>query len=1264
MDLGPAGVQAGWRSAAPSEPPDGGLFGPWRVAGRLGSGAMGTIYRAEHVQSGQSAALKTLPSPRAEHLPRIRREIHALTRIRHPGIVRILDSGLREGLPWYAMELVEGQTLRRFGSGRPASTAPERLGRLRVVRALCGALAYLHGEGLIHRDLKPDNVLLRPDGQPVLVDFGLASDFGGALSREALGSETGSVGTPLYMAPEQIRGELLDARADLYALGCILYELLSGRPPFESLDARQVLQAHLHLAPSPPSRHVPELPSELDALVLGLLAKSPRERIGYADDVAAELERLGAEDGFFPAAPRPRAYLYRPGFVGRDEALRRLQRHLMQRQESGGSGLVLVGGESGVGKTRLVLELARRAEKGRLQVYTGECLPAASESGGRAGAGGPLHPLRRWLQSVADLCREGGIERTERLLGPRGPILAAYEPALNGLPGQERHTPAPELPPDAARLRLFSALLETLAALIEPGTQPAAPLLLILDDLQWADDLTLGFLEHFLRAGIEGASGRAASVVVGTYRTEEVGTGHASPLQRLIDATGMAHVLLGRLDEASVAAMVSHMLGLEAPPQSFSRSLARHSEGNPFFVAEYLRTAVGEGMLVRDRRGRWRVIEPEAPEGREVDACAALPLPGSLRELVGRRLQVLPPEALALAEAAAVLGREAPLPLLETIGGLDEDGLLAGQSELLRRQVLEAGEPERLRFVHDKIREVAYASIPMERRSRLHRAAAEAIEEKHGAEPGEQASVLGHHWERAGEPLRAARHWVEAGRRSASAYAVQEALDALDKAIAVLEPVSTDAAHRSDLLRALDARSRVRDQIGHFAEGAEDARRMAELARAGGDGVHLGRALRQWGLCCYNSGDYQRALEHYQEALSVLERERNPEEVCETRSWIAWVYSSRAEFETALSHFQKALGTPGLAGDSPARLTCLLNLGITLHQQGRLHEGLDILQGVLARHMERKDPLNVARCKLQIGLFQSRLGDEAQALALYEEAREVFERLCAVQLYLVATNNIGVLQIQRGSFEQAALLFEDLSATARRYGEIEQAAVGTVQLCICELWRGHVAAAVKLAASAVETFQKLGNRRWLQEGHLWEGCARATAGDSESSDRCFAQGLEIARSLPMPIETWKTCIAWANALREREGTQEQARRLAEEALQVISGTEYRTHGLVARLVLDLLRIHSESRQDQAAAWKSFGRNLARLKQDVHRMVLRRSAFTREALQTILLASAELALQQGRDKRTLSLLTAYRSVADPEHLLHERRAALLGVVSAA
>ncbi|MFN7972960.1 MAG: serine/threonine-protein kinase [Acidobacteriota bacterium] len=246
-------------------------FGPYRTIERLGRGGMGVVYRARHDASGREVALKTVALPDATLLGAMRREIEALAEIRHPGIVTILEVGVDEGTPWYAMELHEGKTL--HAHARSERDAGSIVDLLTIVRRICPALAYLHGEGMLHLDLKPANILVRPDGRPLLIDFGLAVPLSGGRAREALTTHALLQGTAAYMAPEQTAGESLDARTDLYALGCILFELLTGSVPFASPSRIEMMERRRIEDPPPPSALRAGLPAVLDRLLLGLLAR-------------------------------------------------------------------------------------------------------------------------------------------------------------------------------------------------------------------------------------------------------------------------------------------------------------------------------------------------------------------------------------------------------------------------------------------------------------------------------------------------------------------------------------------------------------------------------------------------------------------------------------------------------------------------------------------------------------------------------------------------------------------------------------------------------------------------------------------------------------------------------------------------------------------------------------------------------------------------------------------------------------------------------
>jgi eukaryotic-like serine/threonine-protein kinase len=1045
---------------------------------------MGVVYHALHGATGEPAAVKTLGRVSERLLAGFRREVHALARIRHPGVVRILDTGVHEGLPWYAMALLEGPTLgelmrsaapARSASIRSTSTRAHdrddesdgenqadaeavgveaRCRLLRLVRRLCAPLSHLHGEGIVHRDLKPSNVIVTAGDVPVLVDFGVASHFGGPASREVLDLAGERVGTIHYMSPEQAASEFVDARADLYALGCILFEILTGRPPFRGSLRSMLLDAHASTAPVPPSKLADGVPPILDDLVLRLLAKRPSERIGHAEDVAALLDEIDVGDAFVWDAPAPRPYFYRPGLTGRASAVGSFLNSLAKLRRGRG-GLVLLAGEGGAGKTRLALELGRRAASENVRVLAGECPQAPTALGA----------LLRPLESMADGCRERGSDETERVFGPRGSVLGLFQPAIARLPGTDRYPPPADLPPADARRRLFAWLFESLQALAADR-----PVLLLLDDLHRADELTLGFLEYALA---EDRIVATPLLVLGTYSVEEAGEALAAAT-RLPAATVIE---VERLDEAAVAALVGDILGMSPPPDALSRFLSGQSEGNPFFVAEYLRAAIEEGLLRRDVAHGWRLAQWEA------QGFDRLRLPSSLEQLVSRRLDRLPSPALRAASAAAVLGREASSAVLAAMTGFAEADLDDALGELVRRYVVEETGIGLVRFTHDNVRSQAYERASADERARLHAAAARALAAS-GREPD---AVLAWHWERANEPEPARKHYLAAARSAKRRYAHAEAEQLYESYFALTATPDAETAAAYDELG-----SEILRPQGRGAEAVARHTRAVDCARRLGDRESECRSLRLLGVAHAESGAFATARALYEEALRRAREAGLRKLEGLILLSIAIDGHSRGNFEEARARYEEALAIAEEAGDQKVGGVVIGNLAQLFSQQGKLDEAADLLEQALVFNREAGDRVAEGNNLLNLANVRATTGRLDDALRLYERALAVQRDAGERRSEGVTLSHIAAVRADQGFRDEARALFDEAAAalaplgvpqhlalvllyraTAERrygaYGEAEllldEAAslldeVGdtlSVALCACE--RGHLALA-------------------------------------------------------------------------------------------------------------------------------------------------------------------------------------------------------------
>ncbi len=572
-------------------------IGPFRVIRPLARGGMAAVYEVEDPGSGRRVALKLL-TQRGLARPRFDREYRSLTRLDHPNIVRVYQFGLTpDGQRYLTMELLEGEAAQVHvkAQGRPGT--PLRTTRaLRIVEQVALALAYLHDRGLVHRDLKSSNVLVLEDGTVKLLDFGTARllDPDDEITRHGE-----FVGTFAYAAPEQLTGGRVDARADLYSLGVLLYRLLTGKRPFEGDSPHALARLHLEHTPPPPGELVAGVPAEVSALVMRLLAKDPAARPSSAWVVYESLRALdGAVRGRVPGLEE----LCAPEVVGREGEVARL-RALLDDPTPGRMAVVV--GDDGTGRERLLLQVADDARKRRMSVYGGS-FPGGPGIGALVAVGREL---------ARGLAVPGG-----RLADPDVAALADVAVRPPDGPGAR-----------AAIAQAFVQLVRRRAARSPKGV------VLTLSELHRAPALALDALAALREAAV--ADALPVAIVVSLDPGD---TPHA------VDAVTRRAVpiVLGPLDPVQVGRLLGAVLGRRAPPPALVARLHDATGGLPGHVVSVVHALVREGLVVARRTEDDRVVWLDRTGGR-------LAVPEDIRDRVGLRIDALPRPALRVLEALA-----------------------------------------------------------------------------------------------------------------------------------------------------------------------------------------------------------------------------------------------------------------------------------------------------------------------------------------------------------------------------------------------------------------------------------------------------------------------------------------------------------------------------------------------------------------------------------------------------------------------------------
>ena len=780
------------------------VAGRYEIRARLGRGATKEVYRAYDQRLDREVALAIVVGGADDQTARARvaREAQVTGRLGdHPHVITVYDTGEHSGVPYLVLRAMDGGSLAdAIAAARPTIEVAVRLGR-----EIAAALAHAHAHGIVHRDVKPDNVWLAADGTAALGDFGIAKRAG-APKLTAEGVVLGSV---RYLSPEQITGRDAGSSSDLYALGVTLYELVCGCAPFDGADATAVLAQHLNASPAPPSRHEPSIPEALERLIMQLLAKDPAHRPASASLVEQELVRIA---GGGVAAAQAQSFALPPILAGgthatlegRQPALDRLW-HVYERAAAGAMQIAMLRGDPGIGKTRLATEIALRAHAHGAVVLYGRC----DEE--------PLLPHQPFVEALRHYVHHCPLPELARQAGRGSGELRRLVPELaERLPDLAEPMSGD---PEGERFRLFEALSALLAAAAD-----ARPMVLVLDDLHWADKPTLLALRHLARYARD-----SRLLVVGTYRLTEVDA--RDPLSAMLADLSREHSLerfdLESLDRAAVTSIVRAHAGRDAP--QLVGVIFEETEGNPFFVVEMLRhLAESSATDLEDHSAR-------IPEG--------------VKDVIGRRIARLGTTTGRVLQIASVSGRDFELDVLAAICELGEDDLVEALEHAMHAHVIEeaAGVVGRYTFSHALIRETIYGELSATRRALLHRRVAASLEEAHRDDLEPFRAELAYHLVQggsAGDLAKAIEYSARAGDRAAAQLAYEQAALNYRRAASLIGNTG-DQVRRCDLLIAQgEAERRAGDpayrdtllQASHLADERGDAERLARSVIANSRG--------------------------------------------------------------------------------------------------------------------------------------------------------------------------------------------------------------------------------------------------------------------------------------------------------------------------------------------------------------------------------------------------------------------------------------------
>jgi signal transduction histidine kinase/DNA-binding response OmpR family regulator len=822
----------------------------------LSSRPSGETLRATDSQSGRDVVVKLLPARLVSPGARMRLEHDAaiMGQVSSHWASPLLDMAWAEDRLCLVRPFVSGESLR----GRLRGGRLDLADTLTVGRCLLSALKELHANGIMHRDVRPAHLVVgaeTPLAGAVLVDCDLAR-----ITQSDVSVDDQALDTARYRSPEQT-GSLdfaVGESADLYSAGVVLFECLAAHPPFEGESVGAILLQHMTGRAAELRSLGLVVPRALDEVIQRLLRKDPRDRYQSAEAALLDLTDIAeaiAGGGFEPASSigsrDRRPTLTEPAFVGRQNEIEKLDQQVEQALAGGGS-LVMVESESGGGKTRLLSELALRCSQKGMMVFRGQGLDQVGRH--------PFEMLNGIVSQLSFAARsdpELTVAVANRLGEHRDAAVAALPELATVLGWQSLNLLGPEAFGEARSIEALANFLGTL------GT-PDKPALVVLDDCQWADELTVKLIVHWLASRGDMAGGGHV-LLVASFRSEEVAADHV--FRRIRPPL---HLRLSHFEPQDIRRLTESMAG-PLPDAAVDEIVAR-SEGCPFMASAVLRGMVESGALV---------AEPGAPGSRvgwrvEPLAMADLRSSSSAGGFLTRRIELLPQDAVDLLVMGAVLGKEFELPLAaELVGQESSRAIAALEAARERHYVWVRPDGVRCAFVHDKIRAALLERLSAEERQNVHYSIALSLQ----AGAADRVFELAYHFDAAGHSERALPYALQAAGRARSQHALEVAEQKYR--IADRGAAAADLATRYSIAEGLGDVLMLR---GRYDEAADCFRRAAEL----GDGEFAKAKIQgKIGELAFKRGDMESATQAFESTLRLLGK-HVPRRMPVFLLWLVW----------------------------------------------------------------------------------------------------------------------------------------------------------------------------------------------------------------------------------------------------------------------------------------------------------------------------------------------------------------------------------------
>ncbi|MCG3118982.1 MAG: Serine/threonine-protein kinase PknD [bacterium] len=1167
----------------------------YRILEKLGEGGMGVVYKAEDTKLKREVAIKFLPrhiAASTEERERFKIEAQAAAALNHPNIATIhaieeIDDDL-----FIVMEFIGGRELRKFSIENLQLSIENCLS---YASQIAEGLKAAHAKGITHRDIKSSNIMVTESGQVKIMDFGIAKIGSGA----QLTKSGTTLGTAAYMSPEQVRGEEIDHRTDIWSFGVVLYEMLAGQLPFRGEYEAAIMYVIVHEEPEPILSLRPEAPTELEHIVSTALAKDSAERYQHVEEMRLALNAItkNLETGFssaepsyvpapFSASEKETVDEHEPFCVAREQELAKLDKFL-DLALSGKGQMVFITGEAGSGKTTLIRAFEQFAQKrhadlivarGKCDAHTGigdpylpfrdvlGMLTGEVEAMWAAGAITKEHATRLW--NFIPLSMPALVEAGPDLIGTFVPGEALVKRAVaftssraSWLTCLKKQVAGKTAASTASHLQQ-SDLFKQFTAVLQTSSRQQ-PLLMVLDDLQWADAGSISLLFHLGRR-IE----RERILIVGTYRPTEVALGRSGERHPLASVINECKGIFGdfkiELDQTEGRHFINAFIDREPNrvSASFRDTLFQQTEGHALFTVELLHGMQEQGVLVRDQEGMW--IEGPALNWNT--------LPARVDAVVGERLERLPENLRKVLVTASVEGEEFVAEVVARLHGTNEMEMirllsadLEKHHNLVSAQGIQRMNGQRLslyRFRHVLFQKYLYNSLDEIERAYLHEEVGTVLENLYGEHADEIAVHLARHFREAGIAEKAVDYLIKTAKQAREVYANAEAMAHYQQALALIKQASwrkTKPEQRQELTaQILEGLGDLQTTTGQHEE-ARLSFQEALTQVPPNDMIGQSRLYRKVGKTFEVQRQFDEALQAYKLAESVLGPEQEQHSGAWRHEWIEaraeriWMHYWQAQLVEMNELAEKVRPVVEQHGNPAQRARFFNGLTLMGFRRSRYVISDEIIahsRAALSASRESKNLNSLGMSCFLLGFSLLWRGDLEEAEEQMQESLKLGERTGDVVLQSRCLTYLTVVYRKRGEVEKVRQYIprcETVAATGQMIEYLATAKANTAWVA----WReGNLPEVNTNGQAALAAWQQLpaGHAstafRWTA---LWPLIGVSITQDQISEAIAYARGLldssqmmrvpeALTAVLEKAINTWQggdakeTCTNLTQAL--------------------------------------------------------------------------------------------------------------------------------------